>query len=304
MTEKKIKTPLNVFQDHGVDISAISNEQARGTCPFCDKVDHLYLRYAGYKELSGGRKSVPGMWDCKACMLGGNVYTFLYHLAEESKRTTTPADYLELWKKKKIPPAAGRMCGISRSLLTGEWIIPTRKKSDNKRQKYIVSNIHRWHENKNQLFGTVTMTTDLIGLEHLSPEAKPLILGEGHWDRPILEHIYRDTGDRDSVDLLSAPGAGSFKTEWLTYFHRRPSVTLLFDNDHPKTNPKSGKVTQAGLDGVKRIAEMVLSMDDDVRPLELRYLKWPMLELVDGYDLRDLYIDFRKPQERIPVCLR
>lgn len=286
-TKKSPKTPLDAFRSLGVDIEPDSDQMARGTCPFCDKANHFYLRYHKKVQGNNGRWSAPGHWTCHACQLSGGIPTFLTHLIEYSLSATTKDDYTDLWRKKRIPPAVAKICHVCRSLTNGHWLIPTYLK-DEKTDKFKVSNIHHWWESKNKLLGTTTLPTNLLGRQFLSDtQSKPLWIAEGHWDWLIMEHLFRRTKLRESVDLIGVPGAGAFQSDWLNILVKRPEVNIVFDNDHPKTL-RSGKVIQPGLDGVKRITHLITSMDDDERPTSTQYVQWPE-ELDDGFDIRDLY---------------
>jgi hypothetical protein len=177
---------------------------------------------------------------------------------------------------------------VCRSIITGDWLIPTCKLND--KGNVVVTNIHKWWEGKNKLFATTGMNVNLLGLEFLSEEKKPLWLVEGHWDRLTMEHILRKTGRREEFDILSAPGAGGFKDEWLKYLFER-DVYIVFDGDHEKKTEK-GRTIQPGPNGQKRIANMCASLEDDIKP-RLKTMTWPS-GLADGYDIRDLFIDCLK----------
>lgn len=298
---KKQKTILDAFTCHGLTLDTINESQAKGECPFCNKPNHFFVRYAGVEEKSGGRKSAPGMWSCKLCNpSGGNIYTFLLKVIETSRTLTTKADYSDLWKLKRIPASIAKECWICKSFITGEWLVPTCKRKD---ERQYVTNIHRYYEGKNKLLGTDTLPVELLGLEWLSTDLKPLHITEGHWDRPVYEYIWRKANRRDEIDILSVPGAGTFKQEWLSFLENRPQIVLLFDNDHVKYNSQTGMPRQAGLDGIKRIAKMIAQMPSDVRPPVVEYLRWPE-GLDDGFDIRDLFTEYLKPLDRRTECFK
>lgn len=284
-SEKKKLTPLDIFQKLGVRIEAITDEMAQGDCPFCDKEDHLFLRYHGSKDRGNGSFSVPGHWSCKVCGSKGAIPSFLTAMIQAGKESTPSEAYRELWDKKRIPPAVAKLCSVVKSHLTEEWLIPTIS------VKSQVSNIHRWIEPHNRLIGCPTLDVDVLGRQFLPTEqrTRPLWIAEGHWDWLILEHLFRSTGSREEVDIIGVTGANTFKHDWLSLLIRRESVITLFDNDHQKIHPKTGHVSQAGKDGIKRIRTMIEGMLDEERPLKHEYLHWPD-GLADGFDIRDLYI--------------
>ena len=285
------KTPATVidaYKFHGLELAESVQGQLLGDCPFCHKEDHFYV--------NGSKSGKPiGMWTCKFCQSGsnkggGNLYTFLSLLLKDAESITTKADYTELWKQKRIAPAAAKLCRIAKSPLTGDWLFPTLNQDGS------IRNIHKWVQKTNKLYGTPTCNVGLLGLPHLSEDkSRPLVIAEGHWDYAVAEHLLRSTGQRDISDLLSAPGAGGFKEEWLKYLDGRELVILVFDNDHARTTP-AGKVIRPGWDGMCRIIR--LAHEKLENPPEFKMIYWPD-GLKHGYDIRDLFIDKKDPQ----VCL-
>lgn len=275
---------VEAFRFHRLDLTDTTNNQVRGECPFCNKSGHFYVRSG---ESNG--KSVEGMWTCKFCQEGGNVYTFLKRLIETSYENTTDADYRELWEKKNIPPAIAKKALVCKSTIDGSWMVPTCRLND--AGELAVINIHRWWEARNKLFGTTGLDTHLLGRQFLpsektsSKKLKTLYISEGHWDWLILEHVFRSLKKRKTVDILGAPGSGSFKEAWLKFLEGYKQIVLLFDNDHEKTS-KTGKTTRAGYDGMIRIAGMCASLTPTP---EIKLIDWPQ-GLADGYDVRDLFI--------------
>jgi len=273
---------IRAFEFHGMAFTDANQGQKKSDCPFCGKVGHFYVK-VGPPEFKDGKKIVDGMWSCHHCDESGNVFTFLNKLIKYSQQNTE--DYGYLWKAKRIPSSISKLCGLCRSVITGEWLIPTCKIND--RGNTIVTNIHKYWEVKNRLFGTTGMNSGLLGLQFLSQEAKPLWIVEGHWDWLIMEHVLRKLKRRKEFDVLSVPGAKGFKSEWVDKLLNR-DVYLVFDNDYERKSESTGKITKPGYDGMIRIAKMCESLDDDVRP-RLKFIQWPE-GLADGFDVRDLFM--------------
>lgn len=279
---------IETFESLGLTLTKANETQYRADCPFCDKAKHLYIISdpEGSSATSDGKK-VDGMWNCHFCQEKGNIFTFLKKFTALCQEQTTKDHRIELWEKKSIPPAIAKLCGCTKSILTDQWLIPCYN------QKEGVVNISYWAEKdydehgdmKGPVYFLKGLETKPLGLQFLSSDLRrPLLVPEGHWDWMIGEHCYRATKRRDSVDILAAPGSGSFKEEWLKYLAGRDLVVLLFDGDHERV-VKTRKI-QPGLDGMKRIAKMVASMDD--APKQLKFMNWPS-GLPNGFDLRDLY---------------
>lgn len=281
------KTVIDAYRFHGLDLREDVGGQLRCDCPFCGKDKHFYVAGTGEKK---------GMWTCKFCQSGsnkggGNLFTFLHLLIDHGRGVTTDADYKELWKKKRIPPASAKLAGLVKSPITQEWLFPTLNASES------VINVHKWWEAKNKLYGTPTANVGLLGLQWLSPasDGKVLWLAEGHWDYVVMLYLIRKLGIEDSVEVLGVPGAGGFKEEWLKYLSGRTLVNLAFDNDHPRTLP-SGKVVQPGRDGMIRLIRMAT---EQLEPSELpmfQTIYWPE-ESAHGFDIRDHYIANQIPED-------
>ena len=285
MTTNYIKS----YEFHGLSFVDAPGSHKRTTCPFCNADGHFYV-YVGETVKDHNGTHADGMFHCKRCDKRGNVFTFLTRLIEESVNQTT--EYTELWQKKRIPSYVTKLCNIGKSIITGDWLLPTCKIND--KGKLTVTNIHKWWESKNKLFGTTGMNVNLLGLEFLSEKKLPIFIVEGHWDRVVIEHVFRKLNLRDQYDILSAPGAGGFKEEWLGHLFER-DVFIVFDGDHEKTTPKGNKV-QPGLNGMMRIVKMCDSLEEDIKP-RIKYMNWPS-GLADGYDVRDLFMDCLKKAKK------
>lgn len=307
-TLKQKKTIIDAYMALGLVLINHEGDNASAElCPFCDKEEKFSLTVSGPKM---------GRWRCWSCESGsskggGNLYTFMNLLTQLSLQETTDDDYASLWKKKFIVPSAARLCGVSRSSITGEWLIPTYN------SKGSVVNIHRWNESNNTLYGLPTIPIQPWGLQFL-PESvinphtpdelsirrsRTMVLAEGWGDYLTDEHVFRKMklrslhSDSKDFDLLGIPGTKTFKEEWLQYLSGRNVVWLLFDGDHPREN-KFRKVVRGGYDGMLRIVRMAKEKLLPVECPEFRIMEWPE-DSHDGIDQRDLWMGLYKSRVKI-----
>ena len=92
-------------------------------------------------------------------------------------------------------------------------------------------------------------------------------------------------------NVIGIPGTNVFRDDWASYFAGKV-VNILFDNDLPRKNKKTGEVVDgAGIKGVKRIASVLTSARKP--PKEINFLDWTALgqDLPNGTDIRDYLQD-------------
>jgi hypothetical protein len=110
---------------------------------------------------------------------------------------------------------------------------------------------------------------------------------------------YWEVIDRSRINVLATPSANTWKDYWNQLLSGR-DLTLLFDNDHPR-----GDVPPAGLDGMRRIAQLVSSCSQP--PKSVHYLAWGPEgydpDLPNGTDLRDVLTVESLPQKRKEVVV-
>jgi len=273
MAVKKDTSPalVRVVSFHGIDLTQ-TGEAYQGECPFCQKPNHFYIH-------PGKDRGEPKFWKCHYCDSKGNIYSFLQQLHAASLEQTSPDAYKELWREKRISPAAAKVCKLAKSVITEEWLFPALNKESK------VVNLYRWAQSKNKLFGSPTLPTPLFGLNNLSDDTSiPVWIAEGHWDYAILEHVFRSLKIRKENDVLAVPGCNTVKPEWLAPLAGR-NVILLYDNDYEKVTP-TGKTIRPGWDGMKRFYKE--AMDSHNPPASIQCIDWPS-NLPDGYDVRDLF---------------
>lgn len=287
----KLPDTLDPYKFHGINMQYTGSEkEVGGECPFCGK-----------DKFSINVKS--SLYRCWVCGVGsekggGNILTFIRQLWDKSDEATS--DYSEILRSRGY---VDFLClsewGVAQSISTGDWIVPGYDiKGQEIRQLYRYIKIG----DKMRLLPTPTLGHTLFGTQpNLFDKKKEIVyFAEGPWDAIALWEALRNTKQNGkgysttaspnssllaSANVVATPGCNVFKPEWCSLFSGK-QVRLLFDNDHPNTETKSGP---AGLDGMKRIAKILMA--SSAPPKEIMYLKWGKegynLQLKSGYDVRD-----------------
>jgi len=134
-------------------------------------------------------------------------------------------------------------------------------------------------------------------------DASTIYLCEGPWDAMALwqalgqckktENGLALTANQDrsllaDANVLGVPGCTTFSEAWIPLFKDK-KVVLMYDNDHPRIHPKTGKeIPPAGWTGMKRVAGLLAG-----KVGEVEVLCWGEVDkgyspsLPSGYDLRD-----------------
>lgn len=290
LSVKDAPEKLRPYLFHRVNLTWSGTADAIGDCPFCGKEKLFFVN------------QTDGRYSCKICgggldpgKSGGNIYTFLRKLHKES--TAADDDLAEVADNRKLPVAVLKEWGLVRSLIDGEWMLPAYG------IKKEVNNLYRWSVigGKRRMLTTATMEHCLFGYQFWDNTKPEVFVAEGPWDGMALRYMlsqYRfsgpklvRTGDINSsllatINVVAVPGCETFREEWVPLFEGK-QVSLLYDNDHPKTNPKTGRVTPpAGHNGMRMAARKLSKVAD-----RISYLAWGSEgfdpNLPDHYDIRD-----------------
>lgn len=304
---------LRPYADLGLDLSKpFGSTQAMGECPFCGKEKKFAVSLA------------DGRWRCYVCAEGsdrtaaggGNVYTFLqkFHsiapfpadkaaqLAKDRKLTGTKS--LETWGFRVNP-------------ITGDWFVPSYN-ADGK-----INNLYQYRSpklgGKKTLVPLAGLKIGMFGRHTIDPEKPYIDVLEGPWDAMAYFEILRlskqvdggkleITGSESAslyglTNVIAVPGAANWQDAWAPVVSGK-RVSLLFDSDHPKTHAETGKVTQPGLDGMKRTSRMIL-VNSENRPTSVQAISWGLdgydPEKPTGYDVRDHLSQKETYRDRIPL---
>jgi hypothetical protein len=303
----EISETVSPYIFHGLDFRQYPNSKdATTTCPFCDRP---------------GKFSVllkTGQWRCVACnegedngkaFRGGNAMVFIRKLYEyclndsenytkalvslAEKRGFLDADVLQLW-------------GVTRSIISGEWLVPAYSTDSILRNLYRYVNIN----GKMRLLSgpKPSFHHQIFGM-NLWDKSKPrVIICEGVWDAIALYEVMKQTKMTDEgiltvtgselhsllndTNIIALPGCNVFHESWCSLLSGK-DVIFMFDNDHPRNHPKTGQIIQpAALSGIATICSVISSSGRP--PASISYLKWGEKgyseALPDGMDLRDVFV--------------
>lgn len=297
MSDSGEKDPLYAFSAHGVHLkdSGSSTGQAWGDCPFCGKAKKLAYGYE--KE----------QWRCVVCEEKGNVYSFLKRVWEESLAATGEGDYERLaGDRGLLGPEALREWGLCKSFLTGEWLAPGFN------HEGVLNNLYRYASpgkgEKKRMMGTPGLAQGMFGLCALTGGEAEVHYCEGVWDGVAYWETLRGCKEGSSgvtptssakscllgrVGVVAVPGASGFGEKWGAAAQGKRMV-LLYHNDHPGVNERTGQPIEAvGWAGMRRAAQAAARCPE--KPESIHVLRWsggndPVEydpELPSGFDLRD-----------------
>lgn len=302
---------LGVYLDYKRDLSA--SLSVTGDCPFCGKEKRFNVTLK------------DGLWRCPSCNSGtakggGNVYTFLRVLHNQSMRSTTEQDYKALAAEfTLLYPDTLRAWGLCRSIIDGVWLAPAYNVQNGTYDGGKICTLYRYanYGGPKKRWGVTTglghglhgpdLPTPVGGVQVTKHQKTgPVYRCEGLKDGMALWEILlrckRDdegnllpTGNEGAsllhdCSVIAVPGCGIFQPSWAAVSAGRVDCSL-YHNDHPKERPiKSGRFVQPGLDGTQHALDVISRATSP--PRECKYLRWGETtyhdpDLPDGYDIRD-----------------
>ncbi len=290
MKLKDYPDALKTYVFHGLELNWSKKEkEAEAECPFCGK-DKFYIN------------AKDGRYHCKICGASGNHWSFLRELLEISLEATTEKEYYSIMEEKGITDLfLVKSWSLAKNIISGEWILP----AFNSERK--VTNLYRYanFNGSYRFISTPNCVHQLFGPFNKSKSS--VVICEGPWDgMKMAEELrrYKITKEgeftktkskRDCLyadaNVVSVPGCEVFRTDWIPMLKDKV-VYVIYDNDHPREHPKTGKeIAPAGLSGMKRA---VSTMNKDGIPsTQIRTMLWGTEgfdpELKSGYDVRDWF---------------
>ncbi len=283
---------LRPYLFHGVSLHwKEGDREAVGECPFC-----------GRPKFCVNVKT--GKWGCWTCggdteKGGGNALTFIRQLWKASDDATTKYDTLA--DNRKLLQADTLIhWGVARSIVTDNWLVPGYSAKGKLTQLYQYIRF----QDRMKLLLTPTLGHRLHGVNLYDVKKSTVYLCEGPWDAMALWEVLGQcketpqglapTANRDKsyladANVLAAPGCLVFFDDWLPLFADKFCV-LMYDNDHPRKHPKTGKeIAPAGLVGMQRVAASLSKAKKP--PTTIAYHRWGdggfTPDLPHGYDVRD-----------------
>ena len=288
--QSKQPEKLRPYLFHGIDLTwKDGDKEAVGECPFCGREDKFSVDIE------------TGKWQCFKCTEAGNIYVFLQKLWVESDKAMTDYSSLVLLDNRGLEhPDTLTAWQVVRSITTGDWLVPGYGATGKLSQlyRYVTS------EKRSLLMLTPTLGHRLHGVNLYDKSKSVVFLCEGPWDAMVLWEMLSCTKETDDglratanrkhsfladVNVLATPTCTVFEKSWLPLFSGK-KVYLMFDNDHPRKHPKTGKLVKpGGWSGMERVTGMLSSAEKP--PDSIGCITWGKeghsLELPSGYDLKD-----------------
>ena len=278
-------TPLGLrpYEAHGLEFRVCPSGEGLAKCPFCDS-EH---------EDKFSANTITGLWQCFNCKKFGNALDFLRKLHALSWNGKD--DYRELATSKRIlKPESLHKWGLCKSIITGEWIVPGYNAGED------ISQLYRYvfdpHKQRWSFWATpklhseeYEMAQGLFGAHLFDKNKLDVHLTEGLWDGIADWEI---VGNK--VNVISTPGCRIFYESWVVPYFKGRRVSILFDNDHPKTTDPNQVEIGPGIDGMRRVAGIFKGVLPSHKPELVRYLRWGSNdhgydpELPTGHDIRDV----------------
>lgn len=280
MPKRKSTVPdeLKPFVFHGVaiDYSGTSQECVADECPFCLKEGKFSVNRSNSK------------YHCKVCGISGNSTTFIREFYNVMPDTADNRK-IELKKDRNLMSTASLdRWGIKWNSFRGEWVIP----AFNTKKEICQLYSYRTIDGKKRFLATPGFSHGLF-MDKASwgkLSGSQFILCEGPWDAIALWEVIKKHPDQSmrSSTIMATPGCNVFNKAWNPLFSNQ-KVVIIFDNDHPKVNEKTGLTNQAGWKGL----ELVVSKMSNAKnpPKSISICQWgpdgfnPTLP--DGCDVRD-----------------
>ncbi len=305
---------LRPYRFHGLTPTLVTGSEAKADCFLCGK-PKLYI------------STITGLWQCKVCGESGNPLQFLRKLHEVSHMQTRQVDLEQLAQQRKpLQPASLSAWGICRSVIDTTWSVPGYNVAGSLVQLYRYCSVTDGKKRRMALLPTPQMGAENEGHKHgyfradWNPKKRKVILAEGVWDAIAAWEGLRVTRENwdgacevalseagslyAEANVLAMPSASVFFPAWLKLLENK-DVTLLTQNDLPKRNEQTGKITQVGLDSTKRVVAKIIDSGTTNKE-RISFLDWSAtgVELKDGYDCRDWMAETGATHERFGSLLK
>lgn len=276
---------LKPYIFHGITLSyAPGSKHATGDCPFCGREGKFQVVVENelYRCLICNTGTVKG---------GGNHEVFVRQLHDKSLQRSS-VDYAELADNRGLmDPTSLRHWGIASSISDNQWLIPGYRTDG--RLASLAKFVYIPSEGKRRVRWTPEMGIHLFGIPLWDSNKPTVYLTEGVWKAIGLWEVLRqvkETGNGllptasesssmfATANVLGVPGCGTFQESWCPLL-RDKNVIILFDNDYPGTNDKTGEtIPPAAWSGTLRTVKML--MGHPTPPASIQFLKWGP----EGYD--------------------
>jgi hypothetical protein len=260
---------LKVFRQHGFrPEDEAGDNQVVGICPFCGsgRKSSFYINVENKN------------WDCKVCNLEGGYQVFLQEMASFCKENISLRKLQALSNNRRLRISTLKEHEIGWNPNTDAYVIP---EWDTNREKLWDLRIYGKDKVIKNSAGCIAGLYGWDDLVKRKNDLQIVWLVEGEWDKMTMYEILHRLKIDDHC-VVSVPGAGTFKTDWIGFFNDLP-VNVVYDNDFYR-QVKSKTIMGAGMAGAIKVYKMLATTTDG-----LQFIHWPE-DFKDKFDLRDLYI--------------
>ena len=233
-------------------------------CIFCNKPRHFYVG------------SQSGLFSCKKCGKEGSWRTFLELIYKKHLATTTEDQLLKLTQAKGIPLPILKQAKVA--FTKNRFLFPVWNYDKE------VTDIRVFRVKRTEI-STAGSSVGLFGFEQLQDIKRlnePVYLCEAALDKLSLDWLLWRTEEKGIV--LSAPGANTFKDEWIhTNLFDNRDLILCYDND----DAGYGYLDESNFkaEGSRKVEAKLRNSTKSIK-----FITWPD-NLRKGYDVRDFIND-------------
>lgn len=253
-----------VFAFHGIHLEGSGAEQI-GDCPFCVDMgrgeQHFFVNIA------------EGLWNCKHCHYGGNIYGLLHRLYLRALDNTTESKLAPLATYRKLPKGAMLNAGFAYDASMKRYLYPVL----NRNAALVNLKAIRLSKDKSKnrlLASPKPLEPSLGGAERLKHAHSTIIVCEGEWDRIALDWYLSQipASRRPKYTAIDSPGDNvtSIWTPRVMELMRDKKVIFFFDKGDSAIRGTRKAMRLLYASGVKN----------------LHYLNWPD-SYPDKYDVSD-----------------
>lgn len=257
---------LVVFKQHGFVYKGETGTQVYGYSVFSGK-DNFWINPETKK------------WDCKNTGASGGYQQFLKQIHEMSVQHFKGDKIAWLKKNRGLTRNTLKFHKVGYNPHNETYLIPVYDFNNDKLWDLKIFNPH-----SQKTIGTSGCHAGLYGWESIQ-NFKTVWIAEGEWDKMAMHEILHRTDRSQAETVVSVPGAGVFKSDWINLFKDK-TVYVIYDADKSKV---VGGVLRpgAGSLGTMKVYKALRNITK-----ELKFVHWSRHgDVKDGYDLRDFLIE-------------
>lgn len=255
------------YKTYDIEFSAKSNQHYRTTCFECGE-EKLYV------------KSDDGTYVCKMCDHKGNHYQFIKYLHNTLKQR----------KRNPLLLKFAKLKGVSIKDLKGYGFVQDDVRVYIPRYglKGTIASLHPFSF-KNNIVLNIKGQSPRPNFWKYNSKEKQTYLFESDLDG--LCFLLRADKANRKCNIISFPGASTFKEEWVKYLKAKNTI-WCFDHDTAKGGKAKKEKFYPGLKGIEKAANILSGATAN-----FKWLDWDSGGYERPFDVRDLFIQVKSPKE-------